>query len=549
MHIPDKYRDRYDRLAASHPWMREMRDADDVPEDELIRELRHYADDLRYEYNSFYDAFEPDERLSELCGEVANMLETRDETNGIDGETNGTHADAPLDDEPPEGDGLETLKDWISDVAIADPMLFDRADCKRLWEIADMVERDYVYRSIFDAVCAERDRLQADTDELSELCRQAQYKWQDMMQERDEWKAKAEQAERAMNKAAGKWARADTRSALRAAAVERLNSVKQATDENLLAAILGAPDGLNLYGAEKLVTLKALLTDDDANDDSAPDSDVSATDVDANDGNANLGSDLGSEPSTLEDFDGKGSKVDSREQLEADITHQFSMWFGNSPYPSQGHRTAVEWLDRQAAITRRECEHDREALDYYSDRYAEMDGRIVELTRKLEDAEFERDELESMIERDYVKRSTFDLACKKRDEAVRDAKLAVHARDSAMDERDALQEKLEDDWKYSNLKKQVDLLTVRAVGAEQEADELKAIVDRLTKERDELAADLKSCEGQLKTERNNFRQATGARDYWRDKLSMVLDRLRELGCEVGSINDVPITVELPGDGR
>lgn len=54
----------------------------------------------------------------------------------------------------------------------------------------------------------------------------------------------------------------NARSAKRAAAVERLNSVEQATDENLLDAILGAPNGMTLYGAEKLVALKALLTDD-----------------------------------------------------------------------------------------------------------------------------------------------------------------------------------------------------------------------------------------------------------------------------------------------
>lgn len=61
----------------------------------------------------------------------------------------------------------------------------------------------------------------------------------------------------------------------------------------------------------------------------------------------------------------------------------------------------------------------------------------------------------------------------------------------------------------------------------------------------ELEAENRRLEGYCKTERNNFEQAQVARDYWRDKLGRVLQRLRDLGCETGSIYDVPIKVELP----
>lgn len=67
--------------------------------------------------------------------------------------------------------------------------------------------------------------------------------------------------------------------------------------------------------------------------------------------------------------------VDTREKLEADVDRMVKehglYWL----------RTyIIEWLDRQAAITERGCEHVREALDYYSERYAEMDAEIVKLT-------------------------------------------------------------------------------------------------------------------------------------------------------------------------
>ena len=43
MLIPEKYRERYDNLDRSHPWMREMRDADDMPEGDAVSVMRKVA--------------------------------------------------------------------------------------------------------------------------------------------------------------------------------------------------------------------------------------------------------------------------------------------------------------------------------------------------------------------------------------------------------------------------------------------------------------------------------------------------------------------------
>ena len=49
MHIPDKYRDRYDNLARSHPWMREMRDETETIGDLIEkRRCKHYHADKHY---------------------------------------------------------------------------------------------------------------------------------------------------------------------------------------------------------------------------------------------------------------------------------------------------------------------------------------------------------------------------------------------------------------------------------------------------------------------------------------------------------------------
>jgi chorismate mutase len=148
------------------------------------------------------------------------------------------------------------------------------------WEqlLADMVERDYVRRDDYDFMAdalkymkAERDELKAMNDRLQvaldavEGCDERCLK---LEAERDEWKAKAEQAERAMNVAAGKWAKADARSAKRAAAVKRLRGMMLNTGSAIkkLAIALDVkwnPDNAPLSMAVLQNTLVDLLTDDD----------------------------------------------------------------------------------------------------------------------------------------------------------------------------------------------------------------------------------------------------------------------------------------------
>ena len=117
MNIPDKYRDRYDALAQEHPWMREM----------------------------------------------------RDETNGIDGETNGIADGPPLVYELPDGDALDLMKNkGVRQILQA---LGIEHDCKKhmtkmLRVLADMVERDYVGRDGYDFVVDALKYMKAERDEL-----------------------------------------------------------------------------------------------------------------------------------------------------------------------------------------------------------------------------------------------------------------------------------------------------------------------------------------------------------------------------------------------
>lgn len=100
---------------------------------DVLDELRYYSDDLRYDYNPLDDVFEPDERLSELCGEVADMLEAK--------------RDAP------EGDALSIMRDKpvveICKMFGIDPNGRKHVNAM-LGNLADMVERDYVSREEYE---------------------------------------------------------------------------------------------------------------------------------------------------------------------------------------------------------------------------------------------------------------------------------------------------------------------------------------------------------------------------------------------------------------
>lgn len=261
---------------------------------------------------------------------------------------------------------------------------------------------------------------------------------------------------------------------------------------------------------EKAVKHADMRDGEDANDDSAPDSDVRAEDVDSNDAKA---------------------MQDSREDLEADVRDLF--WGDNMQrYARQkryldgsgievdesitttnheGHVTAttvMHLLDRQAAIIK------AEQREWWGGVVAELQAKVDELT----------------AERDYWKREV--------EVCMKSAYPPSHSPERSYNP---------DVMAYPDRNGCTTPSTLVSAMIDGLRDERSAQYMALLEELAGTKADLKECQGQLKTERNNFEQATGARDYWREKLSLVLHRLKELGCEVGGINDVPITVELPSD--
>ena len=82
-----------------------------------------------------------------------------------------------------------------------------------------------------------------------------------------------------------------------------------------------------------------------ANDTFAAENDVSAARVDANDVNA---------------------MQDSREKLEADVRWQMGHFFAWDEKREEFVGYVLEWLDRQAAITERECRSEFDALDEHA---------------------------------------------------------------------------------------------------------------------------------------------------------------------------------------
>ena len=422
------------------------------------------------------------------------------------------------DDELPEGDAVSILR-RAADSDTPMVSLCDRFDAAPLLpsehsrvfgQLADMVERDYVSREYLDEVCSEADYregllhesiddLEAERDEWKAKAEQAMESYADAKDARDTWMANYLQAERAMNKAAGKWARADARSAERAAAVERLKNDARArfSPDAIVCALLDGRRGKIDWSLECDAILDLLTDDDgaarsndgvtnlewlyehdrdaliamaathcdcehcaycetekcvedvrygendcyggcrewlmaphvDANDVFSGESVVTPEAVDANDRNAtqdsreklctldvydpdgNLHSstdipkptwvdddgrewpekpskatpyehhdsreNLGSEPSTLEDFGGKGSEVDSREKLEADVLK------ATKRTGTANQEDIWRWLDRQAAITER---HWMEIVGASANANVELKRQIDVLTDQLESA-------------------------------------------------------------------------------------------------------------------------------------------------------------------
>lgn len=261
-------------------------------------------------------------------------------TNGIGGGTNGIGDGITLAD----GDAVAILRKAATctsaNTSIGDVLRYNvPGNEPSAWQteedacmaLADMVERDYVRRGDYDFIVEILNCMKA---------------------ERDEWKAKAK-----------------AKSAKRAAAVERLKDVRYHTLEDYVRAMLGwghEPHFENCRDA-----LIDLLTDDDDCVRSEPGM------------SENLGSDMG----TSEVFNGKGSKVDSREKLEADVRSKVVY----SPMVDKGTDAivasvgdAIGWLDRQAAITEANCRVECEYMrDYLQAELKKRDKRIAELEAEL----------------------------------------------------------------------------------------------------------------------------------------------------------------------
>ena len=159
MHIPEKYRERYDRLALNHPWMREMRD-EQAPEGDVVAILRKWANFWGVSHSTHTQCDSNWEKTT--MNAIADMIERdyvrRDEqTNGIDGETNGIADGSPLVDRDPveimrmAANGYEGGTGYVLKNAKSLLGMDERStDTDLLETLADMVERDYVRREAYE---------------------------------------------------------------------------------------------------------------------------------------------------------------------------------------------------------------------------------------------------------------------------------------------------------------------------------------------------------------------------------------------------------------
>ena len=328
----------------------------------------------------------------ETIDQAHRWLLSEHETNGIDGETNGIAADSPLV-EPctSEGENVQGLPDENVSYLLRD--VAKKSDGHTLYHgttklmqaigkepedrretgselaialntLADMVERDYVKLS-------EYERATRDAQEL----------YLQVEAERDEWKAKADKYQQHMwefsnwhtatAKLLGigidpenlptddmiqgeielriiKLLQAEAKSAKRAAAVERLRMLdEEANSEDIAEAMI--PEGASVNGYNWTVEIDAiidLLTDEpmDAQRDS--------------NGTCPVAMGQASDETTTCNNLGGNVTHDSREQLEADCEKLISKI--RERIFSGRDETALryqihELLDRQAAITEREC--------------------------------------------------------------------------------------------------------------------------------------------------------------------------------------------------
>ena len=199
---------------------------------------------------------------------------------------------------------------------------------------------------------------------------------------------------------------------------------------------------------------------------------------------------------------------DSREQLEADVRQYANPSGGTNTLGAYWERTMLEFLDRQAKITRK-----TEQAAWIQ----QANGLIHEANVRAEELQAKVDELSEL--NGYAWQEGFEKGCESRDDAIADWRA----------ETDELREELaKRDKGIERLKRQRDTARMKIDELHAECDtccyktdyiEMDFLdVDRLEAERDALAADLQDCEQQ----RERLRQALGtAIDHAHEIMALV----------------------------
>ena len=340
-------------------------------------------------------------------------------TNGTAPETNGIHADAPLADEPPEGDGATRENGWhLRSEGYMDSerhyqkimamkgvrALDNRQDLvfvriaggqeveKRVYKSADMVERDYVSRSAYDyahrefnrmneerrEAFAERDKLKAETAEYDKAL-------DAVNAERDELERKLGTLLCTLTN--GKYSKCSY-------SVDDMVSMVNEEREREIDEAIAEHEGLKAAqskpeAAQSTVTQRPgdVLSDGGAERSEAGHDTREGNYYDAN-VRRRIAEELEAEP-------------DTREKLEADIW-ELAVSFRNNASLKDSFSWKgmfVGMLNRQAAISEREmidryqgeCLANMRQHDELQARVDERDRTIKSLTRQRDDLKFHRD--------------------------------------------------------------------------------------------------------------------------------------------------------------
>ena len=202
---------------------------------------------------------------------------------------------------------------------------------------------------------------------------------------------------------------------------------------------------------------------------------------------------------TVEDGASQVPQSDSRERLEADVRNQTECSWVTAP-----HWKVIDWLDRQAAITEREC-IDQHIADQIGSMW--KDEKVRKLQDQVDSLTAERDHFRKHV--DQLVTLIADIARKQ--PYTFDPEAPYSTLDTIGDYLDELQ------GDVASLRAERDELRER-LGAMTAAldleriDELQAIVDSLTAERDHLAHKLEQAESICMGQRAEIAELTAERD-------------------------------------